>query len=76
MLDNDVEALQSSSLSLITSLLIYFYIQGGQAFFLKSDKPLPETAWARFGDSDPVGIGKTAIHRDKLFGTTPCKYPV
>ena len=56
-------------------MCIYFYIQGGGPFSLQSDKLLPETALAFFGDSPAVAIGKTVIDPEKLFGTTPCKYP-
>ena len=56
-------------------MCIYFYIQGGGPFSLQSDKLLPETAWAFFGDSPAVAIGKTVVDPEKLFGTTPCKYP-
>ena len=62
-------------LLLLTSVCIYFYIQGGGPFSLQSDKLLPETAWAFFGDSPAVAIGKTVVDPEKLFGTTPCKYP-
>ena len=61
---------------MLTSVCIYFYIQGGGPFSLQSDdKLLPETALACFGDSPPVAIGKTVVDPEKLFGTTPCKYP-